>query len=71
MLIEEIPRNKRDDENKVVRYLIPELCFLTGIDELNDKDRAEIIAKSKFQPTQKVKKIENGFSYLKNPHKKS
>ena len=70
LLIEEIPRNKRDDENKVVRYLIPELCFLTGIDELNDKDRAEIIAKSKFQPTQKVKKIENGFSYLKNPHKK-
>ena len=70
LLIEEIPRNRRDDENKVVRYLIPELCYLTGIDELNDKDRAEIIAKSKFQPTQKVKKIENGFSYLKNPNKK-
>ena len=70
ILIEEIPKNKRDDENKVVRYLIPELCYLTGIDELNDRDRAEIIAKSKFQPTQKVQKIEKGFSYLKNPNKK-
>ena len=70
ILIEEIPKNRRDDEKKVIRYLIPELCYLTGIDELNDRERAEIIAKSKFQPTQKVQKIEKGFSYLKNTNKK-
>ena len=70
LLIEEIPSKKKDDENKVVRFLIPELCFLTGIDELNERDRAEIITKSKFQPHEKLKKIEKGFDCLKNPNKK-
>ena len=70
MLIEEIPRNKRDDEKKVLRYLVPELCYLSGIDELSERDRSEIIMKSKFQPSQKVQKIEKGFSYLKNTEKK-
>jgi len=70
MLIEEIPRNKRDDEKKVLRYLVPELCYLSGIDELSERDRSEIIMKSKFQPSQKVQKIEKGFSYLKKTEKK-
>ena len=70
LIIEEVPRNKREDENKVVRYLIPELCYLTGIDELNERERAEIITKSKFQPAQKIQKIENGYRYLKNQNKK-
>ena len=70
ILIEEQPLNKKNDVNKTVRYLIPELCYLTGIDELNDFDRAEIIKRSKFQPNDKVKKIEKGFAYLKNPNKK-
>jgi len=50
--------------------LIPELVYLTGIDELDEKDRAEIIAKSKFNPNEKIKKIEKGFSYLTNKEKK-
>ena len=70
LIVEEIPRNKRDDENKIIRYLIPELCYFTGIDELNERDRAEIITKSKFQPAQKIQKIESGYKYLKNPDKK-
>jgi hypothetical protein len=70
LLIEEIPRNRKNDETKVIRYLIPELCFITGIDELNERDRAEIIAKSKFQPSQKVQKIQQGFNYLMNKEKK-
>ena len=70
ILIEEIPRNKRDDEKKVLRYLVPELCYLSGIDELCERDRSEIIMKSKFQPSQKVQKIEKGFSYLKKTEKK-
>ena len=70
ILIEEIPRRKREEENKIIRYLIPELCFITGIDELNENDRADIISKSQFKPYQKVEKIERGFSYLKRTEKK-
>ena len=70
ILIEEVPKRRREDEKVVVRYLIPELCYLTGIDELNDQERADIITKSKFQPSEKVKKIEQGFAYLKNKTKK-
>lgn len=57
------------DESKR-RYLVPELVYLTGIDELEEKDRADIIAKSKFQPGVKVKKIEKGMSYLTQTNKK-
>ena len=72
LLIEEIPRRKANnpDNAPVKRYLIPELVYLTGIDELDEKDRAEIIAKSKFNPNEKIKKIEKGFSYLTNKEKK-
>ena len=72
LLIEEQRRRRNNDDEtpQTVRYLIPELVFLTGIDELDERDRAEIIAKSKFQPSEKVKKIEKGFSYLKNTEKK-
>ena len=52
------------------RYLVPELLYLTGIDELEEKDRADIIAKSKFQPNIKVKKIEKGMIYLTQKNKK-
>ena len=73
LLIEEIPKRRReqDQENApTIRYLIPELVYLTGIDELDERDRAEIITKSKFQPNEKIKRIEKGFSYLKNTDKK-
>ena len=70
LLIEEVPRRRKEEEKIIVRYLIPELCYLTGIDELDERERAEIITKSKFQPNQKVEKIEKGFSYLKNKTKK-
>ena len=72
LLIEEVPkRRKNDQENApVIRYLIPELVYLTGIDELNERDRADIIAKTKFKPDEKIKRIEKGFSYLKNKEKK-
>ena len=60
---------KKKQEN--VRYLVPELLYLTGVDELDEKDRADIIAKSKFQPSEKVKKIEKGMRYLTNCEKKN
>ena len=73
LLIEEIPRRKKEqdqDNSPTIRYLIPELVFLTGIDELDERDRADIITKSKFQPHEKIKRIEKGFSYLQNKEKK-
>ena len=73
LLIEELPRRRRDkdqDNPPTIRFLIPELVYLTGIDELDERDRADIIAKSKFQPNEKIKRIEKGFSYLKNTEKK-
>ena len=71
LLIEEVPKRRREQENPpTIRYLIPELVYLTGIDELDEKDRAEIITKSKFQPSEKIKRIETGFSYLKKTDKK-
>lgn len=68
LLIEEVP--KREVEQKTTRYLIPELVYLTGVDELEERDRADIIAKSKFQPAEKVRKIEKGLKYLNNTEKK-
>ena len=59
----------KSEENKK-RYIVPELVYLTGIDELEERDRADIIAKSKFQPSVKVKKIEKGMSYLTQQNKK-
>ena len=59
----------KGEENKK-RYIVPELVFLTGIDELEERDRADIIAKSKFQPSVKVKKIEKGMTYLTQKNKK-
>ena len=59
----------KSDESKK-RYIVPELVYLTGIDELEERDRADIIAKSKFQPAVKVKKIEKGMSYLTQQSKK-
>ena len=70
LLIEEQPKRFNKNEEQVIRYLIPELVYLTGVDELDERDRAEIIAKSKFQPSEKVRKIENGLKYLLKKEKK-
>ena len=71
LLIEELPKRRRNQEDSpVTRYLIPELVYLTGIDELDERERADIISKSKFQPSEKIKRIEKCFSYLKNTEKK-
>ena len=64
-----IDKDTMELENKK-RYLVPELVYLTGIEELEERDRADIIAKSKFQPSVKVKKIEKGMTYLNNKNKK-
>ena len=63
-------KSAKDDESKK-RYLIPELLYLTGIGELEEKEKAPIIAKSKIHPVIKMKKIEKGFTYFtQNKQKK-
>ena len=57
-------------EESKKRYLIPELLNLTGIDEIEERDKSDIIAKSKFPPSVKVKKIEKGMTYLTQIEKK-
>ena len=57
------------EENRK-RYLLPEYLNLTGIDEVEERDKAEIIAKSKFPPSVKMKKIEKGMTYLTNTEKR-
>ena len=37
----------KSKENKK-RYIVPELVYLTSIDELEERDRADIIVKSKL-----------------------
>ena len=64
-----VDKDTMELENKK-RYLVPELVYLTGIEELEERDRADIIAKSKFQPSVKIKKIEKGMTYLTNKNKK-
>ena len=59
-----------NSEEKRKRYIVPELVYLTGIDELEERDRSDIIAKSKFQPSVKVQKIEKGMLYLTQKNKK-
>jgi hypothetical protein len=63
-------RRKGDIDKERIQYLIPELVFLTGVDELPENDKAEIIAKSKFHPDQKFKKICDGMKYLQNKEKR-
>ena len=65
-----IDEDSVEAEEKKKRYLVPELLYLTGVEELEDKEKADIIAKSKFQPNVKVKKIEKGMTYLNQKNKK-
>ena len=72
LLIEELRRNNFNTENSEIRirYLIPELVYLTGHDDLDEKERNDILEKSKPQPTKKVQLMEKGFRYLNNKEKR-
>ena len=72
LLIEELRRRKYNDETSEIRirYLIPELVYLTGHDDLDEKERNDILEKSKPQPAKKVQLMEKGFRYLTNKEKR-
>ena len=72
LLIEELRRSNINAETSEVRirYLIPELVFLTGHDDLDENERSIILEKSKSQPTKKVELMEKGYKYLRNKEKR-
>ncbi len=71
LLIEELRKRNINDNSEIrIRYLIPELVYLTGIDDLDEKERSDILEKSKHNPTKKVQLLEKGFSYLKTKEKR-
>ena len=71
LLIEELRKSHYANNSEIrIRYLIPELVYLTGQDDLDEKERSEILEKSKPQPTKKVELMEKGFKYLKNKEKR-
>lgn len=70
LLVEELRRRHLDNEEVRIRYLIPELVYLTGIDDIEESERADILEKSKPQPTKKVELFDKGFNYLTNKEKR-
>ena len=71
LLIEELRKRHNADNSEIrIRYLIPELVYLTGQDDLDEKERSDILEKSKPQPTKKVELMEKGFKYLRNKEKR-
>ena len=72
LLIEELRKKNYNSEDSEIRirYLIPELVYLTGNDDLDERERSEILEKSKPQPSKKVELMEKGFKYLRNKEKR-
>ena len=72
LLIEELRKININNENSEIRirYLIPELVYLTGNDDLDEKERSDILEKSKPNPSKKVELMEKGFRYLRNREKR-
>ena len=71
LLIEELRKRNISENSEIrIRYLVPELVYLTGIDDLNENERNDILEKSKPQPTKKVELMEKGFKYLNNKEKR-
>ena len=72
LLIEELKRSNYNSETSEIRirYLIPELVYLTGNDDLDERERNDVLEKSKPQPSKKVQLMEKGFKYLRNKEKR-
>ena len=61
-----------ESKGSKIKYLIPELLYLTGNDELDLKEREQfkIFTKNKNSPSDKFKKLEKGIKYLSQDEKK-
>ena len=59
-------------EKGKLKYLIPELLYLTGNDLLNAKEKEELLLmnRNKNNPSEKFKRLSKGISYLSQEEKK-
>ena len=67
-----IEETKRDSKGAKIKYLIPELLYLTGNDELDEKEKEDffLMNRNKNNPNEKFKKLEKGMNYLSQEEKK-
>ena len=72
-----IEKQRENSNNDTVRYLIPELVYLTGMDDELEKEKEKnsrglgrrIIGATKLNPTKKMEKIKDFVKYLNNQTK--
>ena len=62
----------RNEKNSKLKYLIPELLYITGNDELDIKEKEDffLMNKKMSTPYEKLKKLTKGISYLTKEEKK-
>ena len=67
-----IEENK-GEKNSKVKYLIPELLYITGNEDFDSKEKEGLILMSKAfnTPEEKIKKLKKGIDYLTKTEKKS
>ena len=67
-----IEENK-GEKNSKVKYLIPELLYITGNEDFDSKEKEGLILMSKAfnTPEEKIKKLKKGIDYLTKQEKKS
>ena len=67
-----IEETKKDSKGSKIKYLIPELLYLTGNDELDAKEKENffLMNRNKNTPNEKFKKLAKGVSYLSQEEKK-
>ena len=67
-----IEENKKDSQGSKIKYLIPELLYLVGNDELDLKEKEQfwLMNRNKNTPNEKFKKLAKGISYLSQEEKK-
>ena len=67
-----IEEAKKDSKGSKIKYLIPELLYLVGNDELDSKEKEKLflMRRNKNDPNEKFKKLAKGISYLSQKEKK-
>ena len=67
-----IEETKNQSKNSKIKYLIPELLYITGNDELDEKEKENFLLmnRNRNNPNEKFKKLEKGISYLSQEEKK-
>ena len=64
--------DNRNEKSSKIKYLIPELLYLTGNDDFDMKEKEDfyLMARKQFTPAEKLKKLKKGINYLIKDEKK-